>query len=321
MSFYKGKRVLITGATGFIGSHLTERLLKEGADVSIFEKADDENGARQRLIAGLAGNESKFIQIIKGDIGDEKSVQQIAENNPDIIFHLAAIAFVDYSFKHPAEVLKANLQGTINVLDAGKACNAERIVCTSSSEVYGCTLKDSGIDEEHVMNPQHPYGASKVAADRYCFAYHRSFGTPVTIIRIFNTYGPRHTYDMPPKFISLALRNEPITIYGGGEQSRDLLYVSDTVEAFMLMGQVPGIEGEAINIGTGMSWSVNHIAKLIQEFSNSLSEIIHVEKRMGEVKCLKANNSKAKRLLGWEPKVSIEDGLRKNIEWMRGVLK
>jgi len=313
--FWKGKKVLVTGAGGFIGSHLTDALVSKGAEVSVFIKWDSGSGSRPQLIDNLQQSIGEIKNILKGDIASEDAIKTIKANQPEIIFHLAAEAYVNYSFDHPVEVLKANLLGTLNVLHAAMDLKEVRqIVCTSSSEVYGTAQKES-IDELHPLNPTSPYAASKVAADRYCYAYWKTYGLPVAIIRPFNTYGPRHTYDVIPKFIDLALRNEPLTIYGSGEQSRDFTYVSDMVEAFMLMGSRKEAIGQAVNFGNGRDYSVNFIAEKIRELSKSKSKIVHVEKRLAEVQRLICDYGLAKKLFGWKPIVSIEEGLQRNIKW------
>ncbi len=316
-NFWEGKRVLVTGANGFIGSHLTDTLVNRGAEVSVFIKWDCSTGSRPQVMDNLKESRGKTKSLLKGDIGSEDALKTIKSNNPEIILHLAAEAYVNYSFDHPAEVLKANLGGTLNVLHAAMDLKElKQVVCTSSSEVYGTAQKDS-IDEEHPMNPTSPYAASKAAADRYCYAYWKTYGLPIAIIRPFNTYGPRHTYDVIPKFIDLALKNEPLTIYGTGEQSRDFTYVSDMVEAFMVMASRKEAVGKAVNFGNGKDYSINFIAQKIRELSGSKSKIVHVEKRMAEVQRLICNYGLAKKLFGWQPKVSIEEGLSKNIEWAK----
>jgi dTDP-glucose 4,6-dehydratase len=314
---WHGKRVLVTGAGGFIGSHLTDALVSKGAEVSVFIKWDSGSGSRPQLIDNLQQSIGKIKNILKGDLASEDAIKTIKANSPEIIFHLAAEAYVNYSFDHPLEVLKANLLGTLNVLHAAMDLKeVQQVVCTSSSEVYGTAQKES-IDEMHPLNPTSPYAASKAAADRYCYAYWKTYGLPVAIIRPFNTYGPRHTYDVIPKFIDLALRNEPLTIYGSGEQSRDFTYVSDMVEAFMLMGSRKEAIGQAVNFGNGRDYSINFIAEKIKELSKSKSKIVHVEKRLAEVQRLICDYGLAKKLFGWKPMVSIEEGLHKNIEWTK----
>ena len=175
--------------------------------------------------------------IIAINIGSTDSVPLVTKLKPSVIFHLAADAYVPYSFERPLEVMATNLHGTLNMLHAAmKIKNLERIVCTSSSEIYGTALTRS-ISENHPLNPTSPYAASKVAADRFAFSYFQTYGLPISIIRPFNTYGPRHTYDVIPKFIRMALNHEPLTVYGSGTQSRDFTYVDDMVKAFLIMGE------------------------------------------------------------------------------------
>jgi nucleoside-diphosphate-sugar epimerase len=167
------------------------------------------------------------------------------------------------------------------------------------------------------LNPTSPYAASKAAADRYCYSYWKTYGLPIAIIRPFNTYGPRHTYDVIPKFIGLALENQDLEIYGNGEQSRDFTYVSDTVEAFMTMASRKEAIGKAVNFGTGKDYTVNFIAEKIKQLSGSKSRIVHVKDRPAEVRRLTCDYGLAKKLFEWEPKILIEEGLRRNIEWAR----
>ena len=314
-SFWEGKRVLITGAGGFMGSHLTEALLEKGAEITAFVRSADLNTFKKNREGNLDLVKDKISKFVEGDVANEKTTEQIKENNPEVIFHLAAQAYVPYSLEQPLDVLKTNLIGTLNVLNAARELDGlERVVCTSSSEVYGTALTDK-IDESHPLNPNSPYAASKIAADRYCYSYWKTYGTPIAIIRPFNTFGPRHTYDVIPKFIQLALKDEPITIHGEGKQSRDFTYVSDTVNGFMLMGERKEAIGKAVNFGNGKAYTINQTADLIKKLSESKSEISHVESRQADVKRLICDYSLANKLFGWKPKVSFEEGLRKNIEW------
>ena len=319
-TFWKEKKVLVTGADGFIGSHLTEALLDKGAETSIFIKGDSQNTFKKNRLGNLDAVQDKLSKIIKGNIGSEDCQKQIKDNDPEIIFHLAAEAYVPFSFEHPLETLKTNLIGTLNVLHAARDLkNVKQIVCTSSSEVYGTAMKDK-IDEQHPLNPTSPYAASKAAADRYCYSYWKTYSLPIAIIRPFNTYGPRHTYDVIPKFIQLALENKPLTIYGDGNQSRDFTYVSDTVSGFLTMGCRKEAVGKAVNFGSGKDYTINETSKLIKELSGSSSEITHEKERPAEVNRLICDYGLAKKLFGWEPKISLEEGLRRNIEWEKQML-
>ena len=191
----------------------------------------------------------------------------------------------------------------------------KQCVCTSSSEIYG--THPGSIKEEDPLYPSSPYAASKAACDRYCFSYWNTYKIPVSIIRPFNTYGPRHTYDVIPKFIDLALKGEPLTIYGDGLQTRDFSYVEDTVRGFLIMGTDPKAIGKAVNFGSGKDYTVLDIAKKIIEISGSKSKIVHVDSRTSEVGKLLCDYSYAKELFGWEPKFSIDEGLKRNIEHVK----
>lgn len=311
--FWKGKRVLVTGADGFMGSHLTENLLDRGANVSVLVRAI--SGASGYRLKNISHLESR-ITIISVDISGTDSINLIKENDPDVVFHLAAVAYVNFSFDHPREVMGVNLGGTLNVLEAARDLDLECIVITSSSEVYG-PAQTSSIDENHPLNPTSPYAASKAAADRLAYSYWKTYGLPIAIIRPFNTYGPRHTYDVIPKFIRLVLEGKPLTIYGTGEQSRDFTYVSDMVRAFLCMGSDKKAIGEVVNFGTGKDVKIKDLAYKIIRIAGKDLEPIFLKERKAEVNRLCCNSEKAQRLFGWEPEISLEEGLKRNIEWCK----
>ena len=318
--FYKEKRILVTGADGFIGSHLTERLVNYGTKVIAFVRGSILTTPSKMQLKNINHLKEK-IKIISGDIASHDTIELIKKEKPEIIFHLAAEAYVNKSFDQPREVIDANVIGTLNVLHSCLNENMKptewikRIVVTSSSEIYG--TYDEPIYESFVMNPSSPYGASKAAADRLAYSYFNTYNLPIAIIRPFNTYGPRHTYDAPPKFISLALEEKDITIYGDGQQARDLMYVDDTINAFLIMGSHEKAVGESVNFGTGKDTKIIDLARKIVEISGSSSRIVHLPPRLSEIKRLCCNNSKAKELFGWEPEVSIEEGLKRNIEYAK----
>jgi nucleoside-diphosphate-sugar epimerase len=313
---YKGKKVLVTGADGFMGSHLVDRLLELGADVSIFVRGTSTVGTSKNNFKNLSHTSDVFSNILTGNIASSDSVELIKSIKPEIVFHLAAEAYVPRCFEQPLEVFDVNLTGTLNVLEAARALkDIERVVVTSSSEIYGSY--DNPISELNLLNPTSPYGASKAAADRAAYSWYFTYHLPIAIMRPFNTYGPRHTYDVIPKFIDLALLGKPITVHGSGEQSRDFTYVSDTVEGFLVMGIHQKAIGEAVNFGASHGVSIKYIAEKIVDATKSSSAIIHTEARLAEVGTLTSDCSKAKELFGWEPKVSIEDGLKENIAWMQ----
>jgi len=261
------------------------------------------------------------IKIISGDLGSYDIIEIIKREKPEIIFHLGAEAYVNKSFDQPREVIDANVTGTLNVMhsclteEMKPAPFIKRIVITSSSEIYG--TYSIPINETFVMNPSSPYGASKAAADRLAYSYYNTYNLPIAIIRPFNTYGPRHTYDAPPRFIDLALQGKDITIYGSGEQSRDLMYVDDTVDAFLIMGMDEKAIGKSVNFGTGRDTKIIELAEKIINISESNSKIVHLPPRLSEVQRLCCDNTKAKQLFNWQPKVLIDEGLRRNIEYAK----
>ena len=316
-SIWKNKRVLVTGADGFMGSHLTERLVREGARVSIYIRGNSINGTVLYTLKNLAPFEKTFEEIITGNIASQDAVELIRKNKSEYIFHLAADAYVPNSFGHPREVMESNLWGTINVLEAVRTMpNVKRVVCTSSSEIYG-TAQYAPIDENHPLNPSSPYAASKVAADRAAYSYMNTFKLPVSIIRPFNTYGPRHTYDVIPKFIRLALEGKPLTIHGDGSQTRDFTFVDDMVDAFLVMGHHPRAIGQAVNFGTGKDVSIKKTAHLIKELSGSASKITYIHQRTSEVNRLIADTSLARKLFGWKARYDLKKGLEANIQWVK----
>ncbi len=316
-SFYKNKRVLVTGADGFMGSHLVERLLAEGAKVSVYVRGNSTIGTTQYRLKNIKHLEKRVDEIITGNIASSDSIELVKKSKPQVIFHLAADAYVPNSFTHPLEVMQTNVVGTLNMLHVVKESKGiERIVCTSSSEIYGMTIGGS-IDEKHPLYPSSPYAASKVAADRYCYAYHNTYHIPVDIIRPFNTYGPRHTYDVIPKFIDLALKGKTLTVHGAGKQSRDFTYIDDMIDAFMIMGSHKDAIGKAVNFGTGEAITINYIAKKIKEISGSSLKIIHTKDRKAQVPKLLCDYSLARRLFGWKPKIFIDEGLRRNVKWAK----
>ena len=313
---YAGRRVLVTGAAGFMGSHLVERLLALGAEVTAFVRYT----SRASLGLGESGLTPlvpRLRAVVSGDLAAPGTVEQLAGLDVDLVMHLAADAWVTRSLSAPLDVFANNVQSTLHVLEAvRRSGRVSRVVITSSSEIYGTATTDR-IAESHALEPTSPYAASKVACDRAAIAWHRTYGTPVAIIRPFNTYGPRHVYDVIPKFIRAALCDGPITIHGSGTQSRDFTYVSDMVEAFLIMGAHRDAVGRAVHFGTGTDVSIATLARQIIAISGSRSEIVHVEDRQGQVHRLCCDPSLAERLFGWRATVSLDDGIARNVEWAR----
>lgn len=312
---YAGRRVLVTGAAGFMGSHLVARLLDLGADVTGFVRYTSRSSLGT-MPDGLARSAPRMRAIVTGDLAAPGTIEQLVGTGVDVILHLAADAWVTRSLTAPSEVFCNNVQSTLHILEAARQMGVSRVVVTSSSEIYGPATTER-IAETHPLEPTTPYAASKASCDRLAIAWHRTYGLPIAIIRPFNTYGPRHVYDVIPKFIRAALRGEKLVIHGDGEQSRDFTYVDDMLHAFLLMGAHPEAVGRVVNFGTGIDVTIRALAKLILTEAGSRSEIEHAEDRKGQVRRLCADSDLAKRLFGWSPTVSLSEGIARNIAWAR----
>ena len=317
-SNWQGKRVLVTGADGFIGSHLVEALVAEGARVLAFTRSTSVHGTGRLQLRNLAHLADDLEDVIAANVAHSETTELVQKARPDTIFHLAAEAYVPRSFERPGEVFQVNATGTLHVLEAARRLpGLERIVITSSSEVYGTARDAHPIDESHALRPTSPYAASKAAADRLAYSYGVTYGLPLALIRPFNTFGPRHTYDVIPKFIELALAGKDLTIHGDGSQARDFCYVDDTVRGFLAMGLNPNAVGETVNFGSGKSHTIRATAERIVALAESASRITYDERRTAEVELLLADVSLAERLFGWRPEIEFDDGLLRNIEWTR----
>jgi len=314
---WKNKKVIVTGAGGFIGSHLTERLVGLGAEVSAFVRYNSRND--WGMIELFPEETKEKINVITGDIKDSDATRWAAKNI-DIIFHLAALIPIPYSYIHPRESIETNVIGTLNVLMAAKENNVERIIHTSTSETYG-TAQYVPIDEKHPLQGQSPYAASKIGADKIAESFYLSYGLPVATIRPFNTYGPRQSARaVIPTIITQALTKNEIYI-GSRHPTRDLTYVSDTVEGFIKLAEANNkVLGEVINIGSNFEISIGDLAEKIVSLIDKKIEIKYDEFRVrpkkSEVERLWVDNRKAKKLINWEPKVSLDEGLKKTIKWI-----
>ncbi|MEW6328536.1 MAG: SDR family NAD(P)-dependent oxidoreductase [Candidatus Micrarchaeota archaeon] len=304
----EGKRVLITGGGGNLGSHICERLMGENAKLSVMERRSHSENKLVNL------KKCKDVSIFWGDIRNTRDCHQ-ALKEQDIVIHAAAMGHVPYSVQYPREVWETNVDGTLNILEAARAGGVEKLVYINSSEAYG-TAKSIPITEEHGFYPRSPYGASKGAGELLAHSYHVSYGIKFTAVRLFNLFGPRPLmYAVIPKFILLALENRPLPVSGSGKQKRDYIYVEDAADAVALVAGSDKLNGEAVNIASGEPRKIIDIAKMIIEITGSKSRIEHGPARPGEVPVLHADVSKAKRALGWEPRHSFEDGIRKTVEW------
>ena len=317
------KNIFITGGAGFIGSHLVEALVKSGHKVKTLVKYNKENSI------GWLSNVNKDIknevEILFGDINDpfliEKNTKKI-----DIIYNLAALISIPYSYESPSEYVRTNINGTINCLEAAKKNNVQQFIQTSTSEVYG-TAQQKKISETHPLNAQSPYAATKIASDQLTLSYFKSFNLPATVIRPFNTFGPRQSMRavLPNILMQIAKskKNPVDVILGNVNSRRDFVYVSDTVNGFMKCINNKKINGEVINLGTGTQFSILEIVNILRKRLDKKIRIITDKKRVrpkkSEVNILIANNTKAKKLLNWRPNFSGKKGFElailKSLEW------
>ena len=316
MSEWTGKRALVTGAGGFIGSQLTESLVRSGARVRAFVRYNSRGDAG--LLRQLPREILDEVEIVAGDLRDTAAVDG-AVSGTDIVYHLGAIISIPYSYKHPMETAETNFMGTLNVLLACRAHNVERLVHTSTSEVYG-TAQFTPMDESHPLQGQSPYSASKIGADKLVESFHRSYNLPAVTVRPFNTYGPRQSARaVIPTIITQALTTDCIRL-GNLDARRDFTYVRDTVNGFLQAAHAPNVTGQELNLGTGPDISVGelaeHIVRLVGRPVVIETESERMRPEKSEVMRLLSDNGLARRALGWEPAYSLEDGLRETIAWI-----
>ena len=322
----KNKKILVTGADGFIGSHLCEELIKLGANVKAlaFYNSFDKAG----WIDAIPKNCINEMEIVRGDVRDAEFVETITKNI-DIIFHLAALIAIPYSYYAPRSYIETNVIGTLNVLQSSMKCSCERIINTSTSEVYG-SAKYTPIDENHILQAQSPYAASKIAADHLVESFVKSFNLPALIIRPFNTYGPRQSERaVIPTVIRQIIDPRVKTIkVGDTSPKRDFNYVLDTVNAFISLANANKnlVEyGVAYNAGSGQAVSIEETINIISKISNNNKPIKADKRRFrpknSEVKHLVSSSKKLQKLSGWKPKISLNEGLSRTINWWREKLK
>ena len=315
-TFWENKNVLVTGAGGFIGSHLVENLLHQDANVRAFVRYNSRGETGH--LSFLPPETSSKLDIVAGDLRDLTAVT-LAMKDIDIVLHLGALIAIPYSYKHPANVVDSNIIGTMNVLLASRETRVKRVVHTSTSEVYGTALRVP-IDESHPLQGQSPYSASKIGADKLAESFYRSYDLPVVTIRPFNTYGPRQSARaVIPTIITQALTQDVIYL-GNLDATRDLTYVSDTVAGFLCAGEAQGVEGGTFNLGVGYEVKIGELADKIISLIGRNVEIRVDESRLrpskSEVQRLLSDNRLAKDKLGWSPQVKLQDGLLKTIEWI-----
>ncbi len=309
----KGKNILVTGGAGFVGSHIVDKLSPE-SKVTVLDN----------LSSGSLSNLEKSkdrITFIKGDILDRELLKGIVAE-VEFVFHLAASVGNVKSIEDPQFDMEVNIKGTINLLEACLKSNIKRFVYSSSGAIFG-EAKYLPVDEDHPLNPESPYGVSKLAAEKYCFAYYKVHGLPITALRYFNAYGPRQGGSRYPNVIALFFQRiregKPLTIFGDGKQTRDFIFVDDIVKANILAATHPTAVGEIFNIATGRENDVNKIVTIINRLSSQKNRVIYTDSRAGEVKHSRANIEKARRILGYNPEINLEEGLP--LTWQAEMIK
>lgn len=315
---FAGKRVVVTGADGFIGSHLVETLVAEGCRVTAFcyYNSFDSRGWLDTVEPSVIADAEVFM----GDVRDPNGVRT-ALTGADVVFHLAALIGIPYSYHSPDSYLDTNVRGTLNVLQASRALGLERVVVTSTSEVYG-TARYVPIDESHPLQGQSPYSASKIGADKMAESFHRSFDLPVVTVRPFNTYGPRQsTRAVVPTIVTQLLEGTGELRLGSIHPVRDLTFVNDTARGFVEVGRCDAAIGREVNLGAGAGITVGELAQLLIEITGSSATIVTDGERVrpegSEVDRLIADASLADELAGWTPKVGLREGLERTVDWFK----
>ena len=309
------KKALVTGADGFIGSHLTEMLLEKGYNVRALSQYNSFNNWGWLENINLKNN----VDVISGDIRDPHFCKNITKDI-DVIYHLAALIAIPFSYTSPESYVETNIKGTLNICQAAKENQISRLIHTSTSEVYG-TAKYVPIDEKHPLQPQSPYSATKIAADAIAMSFYHSFDLPITIARPFNTYGPRQSARaiIPTIITQIASGKKEIKL-GDTTPTRDFNYVKDCCRGFIMLAESEMTIGETINIGSNLEISIDQILNLIKELMSSnvtfTIENQRLRPKKSEVFRLLCDNKKIKDLIGYKPQVDIKDGLKKTIEWI-----
>lgn len=309
-----GRRVLVTGAGGFIGSHLVERLVSLGARTRALVRYNSA-GSWGWLDHSPARED---VEAVMGDLGDIQSLRH-AVLDTDLVFHLAALVAIPYSYCAPLSYQRTNAEGTLNLLQAARDAGVGLVVHTSTSEVYG-TARYVPIDENHPLQGHSPYSASKIGADKVAEAFHLSFGLPVVTVRPFNTYGPRQSARAVIPAIAVQALKEPAIHLGNLKPTRDFTFVDDTVDGFVRAASAPAAIGQVVNLGTGTETSVHDVARAIVHAIGRDVPIIQDDERVrpagSEVDRLCADTRRARELLGWQPRCSMADGLAATIAWL-----
>lgn len=316
---YLGKKVVVTGSEGFIGSHLVEALITEGAEVTCLVQynSQGEIGWLSDLMPGLI----ECCRVVHGDIRDDGFIRNLLRNQ-DVVFHLAALISIPYSYQAPRSYLETNITGTLNITTSALENSVRHLVTTSTSEVYG-TAKYTPIDETHPLQAQSPYSASKIGADKIAEAFYLSFDLPISVVRPFNTFGPRQsTRALIPSVVIQLLSEARKAYLGDPKPTRDLLHVSDTVEGFLLTGLSQSTIGEVVNLSSGEEHSMLEVASICAEKLDldPVEALVwgttsRMRPEKSEVQQLLGSNAKANKLLGWSPGLSFQQALSDTIDW------
>jgi UDP-glucose 4-epimerase len=306
----EGKRVLVTGGAGFIGSHLVD-LLARANDVTVID--DFSVGERANL------SSSPQVKVLEADIRDRAAIDDAVERS-DVIFHLAVVC-LRVSIPDPMSSHDVNALGTLNLLLAARESNVDRFVYVSSSEVYG-TAHTVPMDEQHPLNPMTPYAAAKLAGEAYAMSFHRTYGLPATVVRPFNVYGPRAhaegaSGEVIPRFVARAIAGKPLVVFGDGLQTRDFTWVGDTVRGIALAAECDELVGDCVNIAHGQEVSVVEVARRVQQLTGTRSPIQHQAERPGDVRRHFAGVERARSLLGFNATVGIDEGLARYVDWVK----
>lgn len=315
---WKNKKVMVTGSEGFIGSHLVERLLKEGAEVKAFVLYNFSNN--WGWLDTFPKDKLKKIELFSGDIRDYNSVYN-AMDGIDIVFHLAALIGIPFSYLSQDVYVDTNIKGAVNILQAGRRLKTKKIIHTSTSEVYG-TAQYVPINEEHPINPQSPYAATKASADYLALSFHKSFNLPVTVLRPFNTFGPRQSARaVIPTIITQVLAGKPAIKLGSLNTVRDLTYVSDIVDAFIKIAETNNTNGSVYNAGSNREVSIRDLASIIMRCLKRNARIIQDKDRIrppkSEVMQLVCDFKRIEDTCGWQPEVSLEKGIELTCRWFK----
>ncbi|MGB9779166.1 MAG: SDR family NAD(P)-dependent oxidoreductase [Candidatus Bathyarchaeales archaeon] len=308
MKGYTGKgKVLVTGGAGFIGSHLVDRLVREGFEVAVFDNFSTGSLENVKYLSASEG-----FSFVRGDVADKRRVDESLKD-VDVVFHLAAVTSVPFSVKNPVETFRVNVEGTRNLLEACLNTRVERFVYVSSCAVYG-EAEYLPIDEKHPTKPASPYAESKFEAERLCAAFHELYGLKIVTFRLFNVYGPRMRRSrysgVITRFIERLSVKKPPVIYGDGAQTRDFIHVSDVVEAMMLSLDSGSAVGETFNVGFGTPTTINHLAQLLGELLGAGDvKPLYRRAREGDVKHSYADIGRARETFGFEPKINLKEGL------------